>query len=94
MILEILNWRLKNLTYMTKLEIIEKVNHLLVEEFEIDADLLTSEASLVKDLEIDSLDFVDIVMLIDRDFGFKPKAEELKHVKTLQDFYDYIEQHV
>ena len=79
---------------MTKQEIIEKVNNLLVEEFEIAADLLTPEASLKSDLEIDSLDFVDIVVLIDRDFGFKPKAEELKTVKTLQDFYDYIEAHV
>ena len=79
---------------MTKQEIIEKVNNLLVEEFEIAEDLLTPEASLKSDLEIDSLDFVDIVVLIDRDFGFKPKAEELKTVKTLQDFYNYIEAHI
>ena len=79
---------------MTKQEIIEKVNNLLIEEFEIAEDLLTPEASLKSDLEIDSLDFVDIVVLIDRDFGFKPKAEELKTVKTLQDFYDYIEAHI
>lgn len=79
---------------MTKQEIIDKVNHLLVEEFEIEASLLTPEASLKNDLEIDSLDFVDIVVLIDREFGFKPKAEELKNVKTMQDFYDYIEAHV
>lgn len=79
---------------MTKNEIIEKVNRLLVDEFEIEASLLTPEALLKQDLEIDSLDFVDIVVLIDREFGFKPKAEELKTVKTLQDFYDYIEAHV
>jgi acyl carrier protein len=78
---------------MTKQEIIEKVNHLLTEEFEIAPDVLAPEASLKSDLEIDSLDFVDIVVLIDREFGFKPKAEELKNVKTLQDFYDYIENH-
>lgn len=76
---------------MIKEQIIKKVNELLIEEFEIAEDVLTPEASLKKDLEIDSLDFVDIVVLIDREFGFKPKAEELKEVKTLQDFYDYIE---
>lgn len=76
---------------MNKEEIIEKVNRLLVEEFEIDADVLTPEASLKNDLEIDSLDFVDIVVLVEREFGFKPKAEELKNAKTLQDFYNYIE---
>ncbi len=79
---------------MDKNLIIDRVNNLLVEEFEIEQDLLTPEASLKSDLEIDSLDFVDIVVLIDREFGFKPKAEELKAVKTLQDFYDYIEAHV
>jgi len=79
---------------MDKNVIIDKVNNLLVEEFEIEQDLLTPGASLKSDLEIDSLDFVDIVVLIDREFGFKPKAEELKTVKTLGDFYDYIEAHV
>ena len=77
---------------MTKQEIIDKVNALLVEEFEIAEEALTPEALLKQDLEIDSLDFVDIVVLIDREFGFKPKAEELKTVKTLADFYTYIEQ--
>ena len=79
---------------MTKQEIIEKVNALLVEEFEIAEELLTPEASLKEDLEIDSLDFVDIVVLIDREFGFKPQAAELKNVKTLGAFYDYIETHI
>lgn len=79
---------------MTKQEIIEKVNTLLIEEFEIAPEALTEGALLKQDLEIDSLDFVDIVVLIDREFGFKPKAEELKNVKTLEDFYEYIKQHV
>ena len=79
---------------MSKQEIIDKVNTLLVEEFEIGEEQLTPQASLKDDLEIDSLDFVDIVVLIDRDFGFKPQATELKAVKTLGDFYDYIESHI
>ena len=79
---------------MTKDVIIEKVNHRLTEEFEIEPELLTPEAALKQDLEIDSLDFVDIVVLIDREFGFKPTAEELKKVKTLDEFYDYIAAHV
>ena len=78
---------------MNKQQIIEKVNELLVEEFEIAPEVLQPEASLKDDLEIDSLDFVDIVVLIDREFGFKPQAAELKGVKTLNEFYDYIEAH-
>ncbi|MBR5677138.1 MAG: acyl carrier protein [Paludibacteraceae bacterium] len=79
---------------MTRNEIIEKVNGLLEEEFEIAPELLTPEASLKQDLEIDSLDFVDIVVLIDSEFGFKPQTEELKKMKTLNDFYDFIAAHV
>ena len=79
---------------MTRNEIIEKVNGLLEEEFEIAPELLTPEASLKQDLEIDSLDFVDIVGLIDSEFGFKPQTEELKKMKTLNDFYDFIAAHV
>ena len=76
---------------MTKQEIIEKVNTLLIEEFEIAPEALTEGALLKQDLEIDSLDFVDIVVLIDREFGFKPKTEDMKGMKTLNDFYDFIE---
>ena len=79
---------------MTEQEIINKVNSLLVEEFEIAEELLTPEALLKQDLEIDSLDFVDIVVLIDCEFGFKPQASELKNVKTLGEFYNYIQLHV
>lgn len=79
---------------MTKQEIATKINELLVEEFEINPEALTPDASLKNDLEIDSLDFVDIVVIIDREFGFKPQAAELKNVKTLNEFYNYIEAHI
>jgi acyl carrier protein len=79
---------------MTKQEIATKINELLVEEFEINPEALTPDASLKNDLEIDSLDFVDIVVIIDREFGFKPQAAELKNVKTLDEFYNYIEAHI
>jgi acyl carrier protein len=78
---------------MQKEEIIQKVNTLLEQEFEIAGEALVAEASLKDDLEIDSLDFVDIVVLVDREFGFKPQAEDLKNVRTLQDFYDYVAAH-
>ena len=83
-----------NHSEMNRSEIEEKVNAFLVDELEIDEEKLKPEALLKDDLEIDSLDFVDIVVLVDREFGFKPQAEQLKAVKTLEDFYNYIEQHV
>ncbi|KAF0199938.1 MAG: acyl carrier protein [Bacteroidetes bacterium] len=74
-----------------KPEIVAKVNEFLAEEFEIEAALLTPEARLVEDLGIESLDFVDIVVIIERDFGFKVKREDMEGVHTLEDLYKYIE---
>ena len=71
-------------------EIINKINQLLVDEIEIDEDRLTPAADLKKDLEIDSLDFVDLFVIVERNFGVRMKAEEMADVKTLEDFYNYI----
>lgn len=71
-------------------EIIEKINSFLVDEFELEADQLKPDALLKDDLGIDSLDFVDIIVIIEKNFGFKVKAEEMANVKTLQDFYGYV----
>jgi acyl carrier protein len=75
---------------MDKEEIINKINIFLVEEFEIEPEQLKPEALLKTDLGIDSLDFVDIIVIIEKNFGFKVKGEEMSDVKTLQDFYDYV----
>ncbi|MEI6887652.1 MAG: acyl carrier protein [Bacteroidales bacterium] len=71
-------------------EIIRKVNQLLVDEIEIDEEKISPAADLKKDLEIDSLDFVDLFVIVERNFGVKMKAEEMSEIKNLQDFYDYI----
>ncbi|NPA68991.1 MAG: acyl carrier protein [Chlorobi bacterium] len=76
---------------MNKSEIIEKVNDFLTNEIEIDKDLIAPEALLTKDLGIDSLDVVDIIVIVEETFGVKIKGEELKTVKTLGEFYDFIE---
>lgn len=76
---------------MNRTEIISIVNNFLVEELEIDEELLQEDALLKEKLGIDSLDFVDIVVIVERNFGFKIKPEEMKTVKTLGQFYDYIE---
>ena len=76
---------------MSREEVIKKVNHFLIEEIEIEEHLLREDAILKDDLGIDSLDFVDIVVIVERHFGFKIKPEEMAEVRTLAQFYDYIE---
>lgn len=75
-------------------EIIRKIDHLLVDEIEIDENQISPSADLKKDLGIDSLDFVDLFVIIEKHFGFKMKAEEMAGVTTLQDFYNYVIQRV
>lgn len=76
----------------TKIENI--VNAFLIEEFEIEEDLITEDAGLTDDLGIESLDFVDIVVIIEKEFNFKVKREEMSNVRTLGDLYEYIEERI
>ncbi|MBR1633296.1 MAG: acyl carrier protein [Bacteroidales bacterium] len=76
---------------MDKAQIIEKINAFLIEDFEIDAEKLVPDANFKKDLGIDSLDIVDVVVTVDNLFGVKIKAEDLRNVTTLQAFYDFID---
>lgn len=79
---------------MERSEIEAKVRNFLIEDLEIEEENIYDDALLKDDMGIDSLDFVDIVVIVERDFGFKIKAEEMAGVKTLKDFCDYIESKV
>lgn len=79
---------------MTRAEIDEQVKIFLIEELEIDAEKIVPEATLKEDIGIDSLDFVDIIVIVERLFGFKINPEELMNVRTLEQFCDYVEQKV
>lgn len=74
---------------MTHEEIIKTVNGFLVEEFEVVESKITPEANLRETLELDSLDYVDLVVVIESNFGFKVKGEDFMNIHTFQDFYTY-----
>ena len=79
---------------MNRQEIEEKVKNFLVEELEFDEENIKPEARLKEDIGVDSLDFVDIVVIVEKTFGFKIKAEEMTNVKTFSQFCDYIEEKI
>ena len=79
---------------MERKEIEEKVRNFMVDELEIDEEKIKPEAKLKDDLGIDSLDFVDIVVIVEKNFGFKIKPEEMKGITTLKEFCDYIDSKV
>ncbi|MBK6342967.1 MAG: acyl carrier protein [Flavobacteriales bacterium] len=75
-------------------EIIEKTKKFLSEEFEVDPDTITPEAPLKETLALDSLDYVDLVVVIEENFGFKVKGEDFLKMTTFNDFFDHIEANV
>ena len=58
---------------MERKEIEEKVKAFLIDELEVEEEKIAPEALLKEDIGIDSLDFVDIVVIVERTFGFKIK---------------------
>jgi acyl carrier protein len=76
---------------MDKNEVVEIINSFLVEEFEIEEDHVHPDATW-SDVGIDSLDFVDIVVIIEKEFGFKLKGEDMVNVRTLGQFHEFIYQ--
>lgn len=79
---------------MANTELIQKINETLAEEFEIDIELIQPDAPLMQTLELDSLDLVDMVVLVEHNFGFTLKAQDFAGIKTFQDFYDFIDSRV
>lgn len=75
---------------MTNEEIIEKIRTTLAEEFEIDIELIQPDAPLMQTLELDSLDLVDMVVLVEKNFGFNITGQDFVNIRTFQDFYDLV----
>ena len=71
-------------------EIFVTLRSALVELFELDAERVTLEASLYEDLEIDSIDAVDLIDHIKRQTGKKLAAEDFKSVRTVDDVVDAV----
>lgn len=71
-------------------EIIEKVNEILVEEFEVDAEVIEADKNLKQTLDLDSLDYVDLVVIIESNFGVKLVEADFMGMVTFQDFYNII----
>ena len=69
---------------------IEKINGFLTEEFEVGVEKITPDANLRETLELDSLDYIDLVVVIESNFGFKVRPEDFTSIVTFQDFYTYV----
>ena len=75
---------------MNQEPIIEKINQFLAEEFEVDIERMLPDANLGQVLELDSLDYIDLVVVIENNFSFKVNPEDFIRIISFQDFYTYI----
>lgn len=75
-------------------EIIEKVNDILVEEFEVDGDVIEAGKNLKETLDLDSLDYVDLVVIIESNFGVKLVEADFMGMVTFEDFYNIIDRKI
>ncbi len=76
---------------MNQSEIISKINAVLADEFEVEQGVFLPDALLMQTLDLDSLDLVDMVVLIEQHFGILVKGSDFAGIKTFQDFYDFLE---
>lgn len=77
---------------MNKDEIYQEVASLLTSLFEIEADNIRPDARLYEDLELDSIDAVDMVVHLQKRTGRKIKPEAFRAVRTVQDVVDAVDQ--
>ena len=75
---------------MSRDEVVVKVNDFLIDEFELEEDQLMPDAKMKEDLDIESLDFVDIAVIIEKQFGLKVTSEQMVKIKKLEDLYNFI----
>lgn len=71
-------------------DITNRIDDFLVEDFEVEASSITPEATLKETLDLDSLDYIDLIVAIESNFGFKVKPEDFQGMVTIKDFYDYV----
>ncbi len=75
----------------TQKEIFDQLKQILIDTFEIEADAITMEAELYEDLDIDSIDAVDLVVQLRELTGQKIKPEDFRMVRTVSDVVEAIE---
>ena len=77
---------------MTRDDIFAQIKAALVELFEVDEEAITPEARLYQDLELDSIDAIDLVVHLQKLTGKKIKPEEFKTVRTVADVVEAVAQ--
>ncbi len=73
---------------MNRDELFLKIKDILADQFDVDASIITLDANLYEELEIDSIDAVDLLVQLKTITGEKITPEAFKDVRTIRDLLD------
>ncbi|MBR5262364.1 MAG: acyl carrier protein [Clostridia bacterium] len=73
------------------MEIFEKLQAIIADQLELDADTITYDSHILDDLGADSLDVVDLIMSVEDEFSVEVPDEALENIRTVEDMVKYIE---
>lgn len=75
----------------TKEEIFNTIKEILIKDFDCDESKIKNESKLVEDLDLDSIDAVDLVVKLQTIINQKVDPEDFKQIRTIQDVVDAVE---
>ena len=75
-------------------QVVQKVQDIIAESLGVKKSEVVPAASFIDDLNADSLDIVELVMTIEKDFDIEIPDDEAERIRTVQDAVDYIKAHV
>ena len=73
--------------------VLDQIKEILKDTMDIDVSKITLDAKLKEDLELDSLDSVELIMSAEEEFGIEIPDEDVMNFKTVNDIVNYIEEH-
>jgi len=74
----------------TQEEVYSKIRSVLMDEFEVEEDAVSMEANMFTDLELDSLDAIDLMVTLDKELSIEIKTEEMQNLRTIEDVCNFV----
>jgi len=71
---------------MTEALVRETLKEVLIEEFEVEEDEIVDGANFFEDLDMDSLDAIDLIVTMDKKLNIDLKAEDAQKIRTIDEF--------
>ena len=75
---------------MTREQVAEKIRDILADDFKVAREKITDDATFRGTLGLDSLDVVDFILLLQKDFGYKAPTESYQQLDSFADLVDFV----